>query len=60
MNTENRKYLKATENYMYKALTKDQGEEREEFAAWKEAWPSVDKPENSLKQGNGYNCRYSL
>ena len=54
--TENKKYLKVTENYMYEALTKDQGEERQEFAAWKEAWSSTDQSENSPKQGNEYDC----
>ena len=33
VNAKNNKYLKATENYMYEALTRDQREERQELAA---------------------------
>ena len=32
MNTENKKYLQATKHYMYEALTKDQGDGRQQFA----------------------------
>ena len=47
---ENKKYLQATEHYMYKALTKDQGTGRQHFADWKEAWSSTDKLENSPRK----------
>ena len=33
MNTKNNKFLKAIANYMYKALTKDQREGRQDFTA---------------------------
>ena len=56
MNNENKKYLQATEHYMYEALTKDQGTGRQNFADWTEAWSSTDKSVNSPKQGNGYDC----
>ena len=56
VNAENNKYLKATENYMYGALTRDQREERQEFAAQKEDWSPTDQSEISPRQGNGYNC----
>ena len=55
-NTKNKKYLQATEHYMYEALTKDQGTGRQDFVDWKVDWSWTDKSENSPKQGNWYNC----
>ena len=55
-NTKNKTYLQTTEHYMYEALMKDQGDGRQSFAVWKEAWSSTDKSENSPKQGSGYEC----
>jgi len=49
-NAKNKKYLQATENYMYKALTKNQRGERQDFKAWKQGWTTIDKSETSPRQ----------
>ena len=43
VNAKNKKYLQATENYMYEALTKNQRGERQDFSAWKQSWTTTDK-----------------
>ena len=57
---ENKKYLEATENYTYEALTRDQREGRQYFAARKEVWSPTDQYEISPRQGTGTTAEYPL